>query len=772
MAYQPHYIASFENDTGLFTHYEPFLIPEKAFTTIEDAICWRGKVKRNPGYQLLGRLRRTLTAASIGNITSPGAGDVTVNIFTALGIAATEPNAQIDVATLPITIDIAAPIGQTLTDVLGTGSMNIAPAGVITAATINYNTGDVVMTFSGAAGPAAATITMSYFPSLPVMGLRLQELPAVNSEDMIAFDQKYAYKFNQVTEVFEELLPGTLWHGSNSDFFFSTNYYYNANGSLFWLTNTNMTGATRDPIRYYDGVAWNTFAPLITAADTLYQAEIVIPYKNRLLFLNTWEGTTAGGIVAASHFPQRVRWSWIGDPLNAAAFRSDQIGRGGYLDAPTPNEVIIGAEFVKDVLIVKFERSSWKLVYTGNEVLPFVFQQTNKELGSESKFSLVPFDKGVFSISNYGATTDDSVNVDRIDVQIPNTVFKFGNSNSGTIRVHGIRNYYDELVYWSFVNPKNDADYTYPNNVLVLNYRNNSYGIYRDSFTCFGTFQYQTSKNWSQLNDFDWAEWNSPWNTPFLQALFPDLIAGNQHGFVEVLSSQSGPTGNNESLYLKGISPAWVFTIPDHNLETNDVIKISGIVDNGLAGPSSINGYTFLVSKLTKDTVSLQVYAGGIFQSIPVFFPTIGTTYIGGGVITKINGFDIVSKIFVPYYEGGKQCRLGYIDYLLDYTENGEFNGDVYIDENTSLSMTDPSINPALLGSNTVLTRPENTTLIPFQENQEKIWHRQFVQTVSQNFQIKMSLSPEQNADLSISNEDFVLHALAFYLSPNARMTQ
>ena len=494
MSYKPHYIASFENDSGQFTYFEPFLLPEKAFTTLEDAICWRGKIKRNPGYQLLGRLRRSFVAASIGN---SGASPWTFNLYATLaapvGPIVGEANAEIE--TLPIAVP--DPLTNRLTITLGAIVFVDQGNGILTSVTpgnsgvINYLTGSITLTHTAGAG-VATTISFAYFPGLPVMGLRLRELPTINSEDMIAFDTKYAYFFNQVNNEFQELLFGTTWNGSNYDFFWSTNYYYNVNGSLFWATNTNMTGVTRDPIRYYDGVTWTIFAPLVAAADTLYQAQIIIPYKGRLLFLNTWEGTTAGTIAGATNFPQRVRWSWLGDPLNAAAFRSDQVGRGGYIDVPTPNEVIIGAEFVKDVLIVKLERSSWKLVFTGNEVLPFVFQQTNKELGSESKFSLVPFDEGVFSISNYGATTDDSVNVDRIDMQIPNTIFKFGNNNEGTVRVHGIRNYYDELVYWTFVNPKNDSDYIFPNNVLVFNYRNNSYGIYRDSFTCFGTFQYRT----------------------------------------------------------------------------------------------------------------------------------------------------------------------------------------------------------------------------------------------------------------------------------------
>lgn len=789
MSYKPHYIASYDDNSGLNTYYEPFLLPEKAYPILEDAYCWRGKTQRNPGYDLLGRLRRTVTKAAMGNISAAGAGTVTFNIFTGMGILATEPNAQILPGTVldPITIIIGAPIGQTLTDTTGTGTLAIAPAGLITAASINYATEVLSLTFSGAAGVSAATVSMKYFPSLPVMGLRLQEQPAINNEDMIAFDTKYAYKYNQTTAGFEELVPGTTWTGTNSNFFFSTNYYNDATGPLFWATNTHMAGASNDPIRYYNTATWTNFVPIIgtTGANSsyLYNAEIILPYKDRLLFLNTWEDSApvaAPNAGLAVNFPRRVRWSQNGTPLAADAFRSDIVGKGGYLDVPTPNEVIVGAEFIKDTLIVKFERSSWKLVYTGNEILPFVFQQINVELGSESKFSLVPFDRGVFSVANYGVTADDSVNVERIDVEIPNTVFQFQNTDEGTVRVHGIRNYYDEVVYWTYVYGSSNpvGEIVYPNRVLVYNYRNNSYGIFKDSFTCYGTFQYARPKTWAELTDFTWEQWNSTWDTGIFQALFPNIVAGTQHGFVEVLNQAQDSSGNDPSLFIKAIPTIGptTLTIPDHNLQNDDIIYISGIVDDGGTSPSLLNNNTYLVSRIDKDTIGIKVFLGGVFTDpanvTPTPLITAANIYIGVGVVTKINKFNIVTKVFAPFYEQGSQCRLGYVDFLFDKTDNGEITSAVYIDENNTFSMTDSTINTALNGTQTINTKPDNLTLIPFQAFQEKIWHRQFVQSVAQNFQIQMTMTPEQNADLPIAESDFVMHAMAFYLSPNARLVQ
>lgn len=768
MSYRPNYIASFEQDSGLNTYYEPFLIPEKAFPKLEDCYCFRGKVRKRPGLTLIGRLRRVFSAFAITNIDST---TTTINLFTELSLTG-EPNAQIKPQTIIITI--AAPISQTLTDVNGDGSLTIAPAGLITAANIDYNTGDLTLTFSGAAGASAATLDVAYFPGLPVMGLRTQELFPINEENTIAFDTKYAYQFDSVTNAFEELpaTTPTTWNGTDYDFFWTTNFQYDTgtNKPLFWATNSNM-GATPDHIRYYNTSDWTDFEPKISDDGVtkiyLEQAQAILPYKGRLLFFNTWEGTD---ITNAKQYPQRVRWSWIGNVLNVDAFRSDMIGKGGFKDAST-NEAIVSVEFIKDTLLVKFERSSWKLVSTGNDSDPFIFQKINTELGAESKFSLIPFDRGVFCIGNYGITTDDSVNVERIDIQIPNLVFDFSNDTEGVQRVYGIRDFTNELVYWAF--PTADTDTTFPNKVLVYNYRNSTYAIFNDSFTCYGYFQLSENLPWSKLPYLHWSDWLSIWSSGILQSQYPLIAVGNQHGYVSYIDDT---VTNDFSLYIKSIDFSTTtpeFTIPNHNLRTNDVIIIDNIVGGGTIDPSTLNGNTYLVSVKDANTITVQGYSNGTFQDIfDLLWCDPGSLYFGAGQIMRINGLNITTKVFAPFYEAGAQCRLGYIDYLTDRTDQGQVIANVYVNEDPSTSMTDSALNTCLLGSSVVYTKAENPILLPQQLAQKKIWHRQFIQTVAQNFQVTISMSPEQLAQTIISNEDYILHAMAFYLSPNARLTQ
>lgn len=764
MSYKPHYIAAYDQDSGLFKYSEPFLAPEKAFSKLENAYCWRNRVQKKLGVTLLGRLRRVIS----DTLKIPISNAITIyNLFSGLMTPITETYAQIQPGSIadPLTITIAAPISQTLIDTLGTGVLTIAPAGLITSATINYNSGDLTLTFSGPAGPAVATVKMAYYPSLPVMGCRLQETIVTNEENTIFFDTVYAYLFNSTTQEFDEYLPltATRWTGSNFDFFWTTNYWKSASNPLFWVTNDNM-GVTRDPIRYCNAATYTVFNPTINAAGwQLYNSRIILPYKDRLLFLNTWETIKVGVITDAINFQQRVRWSWNGDPTNASAFLDDQPGYGGYLDAPT-SEQIISAEFIKDVLIVKFERSSWKLVYTGNEVLPFVFQKINTELGSESTFSLIPFDRGIFSVGNVGITTDDSINVERIDVQIPDVVFDFNNDNNGVKRVYGIRDYSNELVYWTY--PNFSQNPTYPNMVLCYNYRNNTYAQFNDSFTCYGYFQFPKDALWYQLPYSTWADWPGIWASAYTQSQFPNVVAGNQQGFIELVQSQ---LQNDSSLFIYAIDLInEVYISPDHNLQDNDVVEISRVTGT-LGAILNGNRFTIALPKIAPapyaitDSFKLLDINGNEIKPV--------ATYLGGGLITKIDNMSITTKVFAPFYEQGFQCRLGYIDFLLSKTEEGQITSQIYIDENNSFSMSDTTVNTALLGTNIIFTKPENLSIKPFQALQDKIWHTQFVQTISQNFQVQLVFTKTQLFDPKITSSNVILHAMTLYLSPNARMT-
>lgn len=730
----------------------PFLLNNDAFPELENAYLFRGRIERRSCTSLVGldgRLKGTIG-------TTDGAGSL---VMLAVPGALTIPAGS---ATFIVNGDILTDPG----DVANPVNLLVTAGGAATLNKINWTL---------AAGGGRANLPVTYIPGLPVMGLCVREQPAINDEQLIAFDTRFSYVFDVGSNdfIFQNTFannPGNtfVWTGSDSDFFWSTNYQ-----NAFWATN-NIPGdhavqtaspvAEGDGLRWYGfitgvlpNLGWRNFNPNTTATEILKGALIVIPYKDRLLVLNTVEGPPGG---TTTRFAQRVRWSQNGTVFYSAfpdgasaqadAWRSDVVGKGGYIDAPTA-EVIVSAEFIKDTLIVYFERSTWQLVYTGNETLPFVWQKINTELGCESTFSKVPFDRGVYAVGNYGITTCNSVNVERIDQKIPDEVFQFQNLREGVKRVHGIRDFNAQLVYWTFVlandRDGNDVTYdlTYPNQVLVYNYLDDSWAEFDDCFTCFGYWQKFSDITWNTINS-TWEASSSTWNSGVLQGRFPDVIAGNQRGFVSVFSQQRNLWSNSPSIPISNIDPLTnTITAKDHNFTNDQYVTISGV--QGTAGFTNV---AYKVTSAALDTFVLDN-------------PTLTGTYTGGGLITHVPNLVIQTKEFNPFYERGDSTRVNYIDILVDRTESGQFEAQFYTDSQTSVPLVLPG------DSNTILTSPEPPAT--YSANQSRIWHRVYSNTFGAFFQNIFTMSDLQMRDTTIANQNIRIHALIYYVAPAGRIS-
>lgn len=189
--------------------------------------------------------------------------------------------------------------------------------------------------------------------------------------------------------------------------------------------------------------------------------------------------------------------------------------------------------------------------------------------------------------------------------------------------------------------------------------------------------------------------------------------------------------------------------------------------------PSQLNGLTYKVIVVDNNTFTLEWFNDDPtvmdFENVAL---VPGGTYLGAGRITQVNNINITTKVFAPYYENGAQVRLGYLDFLTSKTQDGEITCDIYVNEDNSSSLSEVSTTNGLLGSNRLLTKPENLTLIPMQANQSKIMHRFFVQVFCQNFQLVLTMNDYQMVHQAISNSEIMLHAMVIYLSKNARLTQ
>lgn len=835
MTYQPLTIANMK--TGLEKDIDSFLIAEDAFPVLNNAYLWRGRVYTKGGTQLLGRL-----GVRLQRIDTRGAPPQVV--------AGNLLFIPIEPGSLTITDGIT-----TFTD-NGVGGL-ILTSGVGTSGTINYTTGAYSVTFN--AVNAGAAVIAKYFvkvnASSPVMGLRDFEVSSPILIGLMAFDMVSAYTFNPATSEFEQQIvykgfPANTvqWTGSNSDFFYSTNFqnaFFATNntsglhsyaitnitnaanaqitigannlavGDFVYINNViGMTGVNNsyvavtipgnpvtvnlntiasgayisggvlqspqksktaggDGIRWWDGTGWVNFQPIIQNVNTptggtpqiLQGALLILPYKGYLVVFNTLEGQVGA---AAQRYPQRARWSQLGlsypslpvpagltgKPAAPTGFEWNPIpGRGGFVDAPT-SEAIVAAEFIKDTLVVFFENSTWRFTFTGNTPLPFIWEKINTELGAESTFSTIPFDRNVFTVGRNGIFASDSVNIERIDRMIPDVVFNFNNANQGHKRVQGIRNYFAEMAYWTYVDP--DSSDIFPNRMLVYNYITNSFSIFFVSFTCLGSFNSLTTLTWGSANQ-PFSFYNYTWGSQINQSGVPLVIAGNQQGFVFLLQETDGsPFVTNAATYvIQAISAAnpSIFTSINHNFSV-DVDETDPAEDQyvqlfgAFGGPETAAMQTKVLKVLevlTPDTFTLVDSTG---------IPISVSDYTYGGFIRPLDNFNITTKNLNPYFAQGQSVRIGYADLYVDNEVTASvtintFNGDIE--------------NPPIQTINMSLQDSANTV------RQTPFWKRVYFSSYGPFIALQFCFSQTQMFNFSTNIGKLTLHGMLYYLKTSGR---
>lgn len=764
--------------TGLVQERENFLLPDDAYPTLLNAYVWRERILRKQGYQLLGRLQRSV---SVSSALVAGA----LNLITTLSLGSSA-------SLVPGTISLVGSVdGTTYTDPLKNGTLT-ATGGTGTGGTINYATG--VITIIGG-GTETLTGMIQYYPGLPVMGIRIRELQNSANDQTIVFDQKYAYFFNSGLNVFQEFIPGTTWNAANlpvsgTNFFWTTNYWTSDTATfgggttvgtkLFWETNgSGASGANADPPRITDGVSWLAFDSStwnqIDATNFLYNYQANLPYRGRMVAFNTWEGTSKA---SSQNFSNRIRWSTIGNPFITysnsipakGSWRDDIRGQGGFLDIPT-SEDIVAVGFVRDNLVIYCERSTWQLRYTGRAIAPFQIEKVNSELGAQSLFSAIQFDTSLVGIGDKGIVECDSYKSERIDIKIPDYVWKFQNNNAGVTRVQGIRDFENRLAYWTIPIAANNS--IFPNQRLVYNYENDSWALFTDSLTALGNYQPQSSRTWLNTH-LTWLECNFAWiNQPAQVAV---ILGGNQQGFVEYLDNA---TVNDVSLYISNIIQGVTVTItsPNHNMQTNFVI---GISDIPASTPfASLNGGVYSIVVVDVNTFRLFTYtpADDAFNT-PVVAIDAGT-YIGGGLINIRENFSIISKKF-NFLDEGQNIQLGYLDILMATSTKdnpGSITLNVYLnydDVNSSNRFPKNEINgftppsPDTFFNSIIPTTPSTYAVAP---EGTKFWQRVYCATRANFLTLQYTFSNAQMAGLE-QRLNVQIDAQVLWIRKAGRMTQ
>lgn len=429
-----------------------------------------------------------------------------------------------------------------------------------------------------------------------------------------------------------------------------------------------------------------------------------------------------------------------------AAWFEDVTGFGEYVSAGV-DQMITTCYPNRDVLIMGFERLQTKFVYTGNDLLPFTFYIINSELGSGSTFSGLIFDQGVITKGSRGYVTTNQNGTERVDLQIPDQVFEVNLRENGTERVTAQRDFINEWAYITYpVNIEAELDdavldiYKFPNQTLQYNYRDDSWAIFDECYTHYGIFRRQTGYTWANVGNTEfnaWSEWNTPWNAGASTLLNPDIIGGNQQGFV-IFRDEGTEEAN--SLVIQNISGNFI-TSPNHTLNEGDFITIYEAL--GTVG-TSVNRKIF--------SVGPPVTANSF-----VLNPTIASgTYLGGGLIQRMYRPFVQTMQFPVSWGISRKTRLGPQQYLLSTTSNAQITLLIFLSQNDSSPYNDGTVDPndSLIYSTVLYTCPESTNLglTPANINlqmvtgaqQQQIWHRINTSLLGDTVQIGFTLSDEQ----------------------------
>lgn len=571
-------------------------------------------------------------------------------------------------------------------------------------------------------------------------------------------------------------------------------------GIAQYLTNTS--DSTKDCLRWYDGdptngsppygtitgrKGWVNFCPPLSQFNYsisdevprqyyLVGARMIMPYKDRLLFLGPviqGSGTSAiylkDTVIYSQNGTPFYTASFTGDPANTSvpffpiltwdptfqtatptAYWEDQTGYGGFARAGVDQDLVT-ASSNRDALIIGFTTLQTRFIYTQNDILPFEFYAINSELGSGSTFSAVNLDAGVLTVGSRGFLMTNESSSSRFDLQIPDEVFQIRSIDNGVERVCSQRDFINEWAYFTY--PFGGINYRFPTQTLLYNYRDASWSVFRETYTCYGLFRKRTGYTWATIGrQFPtWSNWNEPWNSGQSTLLKPQVIAGNQQGFLMVRDE-----GTNEatSLSIQNINNSLV-TCPDHCLNNGDFITITDTLGTVSA---ELNGKIFSVSNPSQNTFTLN----------PTITP--GLTYLGAGLIKRMYRPFIQTKEFPTAWGIGRKTRLGPQQYLFTTTDDGEVQVLIYLSMNGDSPYNEGTINPdvnnhnnALVYSSAVFTSPEsvNLGLTPANTNlqmisninasntnasspQQQIWHRMNTSLIGDTVQIGITLSDEQ----------------------------
>lgn len=634
MTYTPFLISNYS--TGYDRSLQPWLLPNDAFVELVDGYVYRGVVNKRDGYSGYANGRKSTPCESrmvhkISATPMTGVIDSANKTYTLNATTPVRRGSFVVSSTVPV---------QALTD---NGSGIFVGAGT---GTIDYTTGVVSVTFTAAPTAGTVTATYDYHQGLPVMGI-MNFYPADNVRQMIVADTKYVNRYNASTDRLDDI-SSTTYTGGITDFWSWVNYP-DANSAPRLLFCNGVVG---DVIQVYDGTTVAAYAP--TFAPGTLNARQIFYVRGRLVLFQTIENNIL--------YPRRIRVSGTGTSCDV--FDNTAIG-AGVIDIPD-NTWFFGAAFNRDDILFFTESSTWMLKYTGNDAKPFTLEKIDVSRGSGAAFSVITYLNRTLAISPRGLIGSDGYQVERLDNSIPD--FTYNDINNDKFKA----------CYSGFIDEDRDVYILYPSvaverpplvdagssdRILVINFEEDNFAIYKIPLSCLGSFQESESTLWSDLTAANgYPDWDSlsakfgNWNAFPMSKSTPVAIGGGHKGEIWSLNQTQSEDNPQFIRNMVVIDANTVRVTTDwNNYNIGDYIVFEDV-----EGMTQINHKQAAIKAIQTS-----------YTTFDVQIKTLGFgAYTGAGIASKTIYFEALSKKLNPWIDQDKKLRCGWLYFYVSTSDN------------------------------------------------------------------------------------------------------
>lgn len=572
--------------TGLYTEKEAWLSPPDAFQTLKNAEIFRGRVEKRKGSTTVAyAVRRVGTVSTWSDgtdnvkVTLTSHGLSTGDYVVFQGVSGTGSDYVNDQRFFITVVDadnftLDDLLWSTLGGTPTTGTCDLIacltkasqisaitaanPAKVTTSSTHGLSSGDVVTIVEEASTPIVgmtevlncqSTITVLTSTTFTLDNCDSTNFEAYTSGGTVALVDIDADPIVGLHEFQEQ-------DGSISMLVATTTRLSEFTGAINNATpistSNSFSGSAGDYFQFsdYGGKAYmSNFVdrPFVWDGSTLSQmtididgdtsndvskARIIIPYKQRMLLLNTTESSV--------NYPQRVRWT---AQLTQPSATLDWVN-GDAVDASTTDQ-IVGYEFLKGILIVYFDNSVWSLKDTGSKEKPFRWERIDSlSTRIDAPFSVIGHQNSVWAFGLDGWVLTDSQQVQDFATPIPDFEEQISDDQKGLL--YSEANPSEKQIWTAYPTEAADAN----NRVLVYNTENGSFSEYDHAYNVATTFHVVTAG--VQLADIDEPldSLDVPLNSFATRAGFPEYWTGTGCGELRRMNDGSSDDGANIDMEL------------------------------------------------------------------------------------------------------------------------------------------------------------------------------------------------------------------------------